>query len=119
MRESFVAGLLNGKVISPFCFQGVCDTEVFNYWLENLLLPNIGHGYTLVLDNAKFHKSVSTEKLVNKHKCDLLFLPPYSPDLNPIENSWSQIKAIIRKAVSKFKTLADTIDFAFRSIIQN
>ncbi len=117
MRESFVAGLLNQKVISPFCFQGGCDTEVFNYWLENILLPNVGGGYTLVLDNARFHKSVSTENLIKKFDCDVLFLPPYSPDLNPIENIWSQIKSIIRKTTNAFKTLSESIDFAFKSII--
>lgn len=117
-RESFIAGLMNGEVISPFCFQGICDTEIINYWFENILLPEVGPGCTIVLDNAKFHKSPSTEKLVNRFDCELLFLPPYSPDLNPIEHTWSQLKAIIRKSISKFKTLAQAIDFAFRSIIQ-
>jgi transposase len=118
MRESFISGLLNGNVISPFCFQGGCDTEVFNYWLENMLLPKLGPGYTLILDNAKFHKSISTKKLVNRFQCELLFLPPYSPDLNPIEKIWSQLKAIIKKTKDKFSSLAESIDFAFRSIIQ-
>lgn len=118
MRESFVAGLWNGNVISPLCFKGGCDTEVFNYWLENILLPKIGPGNTLILDNAKFHKSVSTEKLVKSYQCELLFLPPYSPDLNPIEKIWSQLKSIIRKTKGKFNSLSESIDHAFRSIIQ-
>ena len=119
MRESFIAGFLDKKVISAFCFEGACDTDVFNYWLEKILLPQVGYGYTLVLDNAKFHKSVSTENLVKQFGCELLFLPPYSPDLNPIEKVWAQIKSIIRKAKGKFETLSDSIDFAFKSIIQN
>lgn len=119
MRESFIAGFLDKKVISPFCFEGACDTDVFNYWLENILLPQVGAGYILVLDNAKFHKSVSTKNLVKKFGCEILFLPPYSPDLNPIEKIWAQIKSIIRKVKNKFETLSDSIDFAFRSIIQN
>ena len=84
-----------------------------NYWLENCLLPTLGPGYTIVMDNAAFHKSEKTKILIEKARCNLLFLPPYSPDLNPIEKFWANLKAKIRKCIRRFSSLADAIDNAF------
>lgn len=117
-RESFIAGKIDGKVIAPFCYEGTCNTELFNFWLENMLLPELTPGTTLILDNASIHKSEKTKDLISSYNCKLIFLPPYSPDLNPIEKVWAQLKAIIRKSIKSFKSLSDAIDFAFRSIIQ-
>ena len=69
------------------------------------------------MDNASIHKSDETIKLIEQANCKILFLPPYSPDLNPIEKVWARIKAKIRKTIDSFKSLSDAIDFAFRSII--
>jgi len=73
-------------------FEGTCNTEVFNLWLEQMLLPCLVTGSVIVLDNATFHKSELTVRLVEEAGCKLLFLPPYSPDLNPIEKLWGNIK---------------------------
>lgn len=88
-RESFVAGLNNNKVVAPICFQGTMDNILFNFWLANFLLPEIGPGKTIILDNAAFHKSQKTECIINNAGCKLIFLPPYSPDFNPIEKFWA------------------------------
>ena len=117
-RESFIAGKIGSKLIAPFCYKGTCDTELFNFWLENILLPLLNPGATIVLDNASIHKSSKSEELVKSFNCNLLFLPPYSPDLNPIEKVWANIKSIIKKSISNFKTLSNAIDYAFKSIIQ-
>lgn len=69
------------------------------------------------MDNAAFHKSEQTKTLITKAQCQLLFLPPYSPDLNPIEQFWANLKANIKKIISQFTTLAGAIDHAFQSII--
>ena len=114
-RESFIAGQVGNKIVAPFCYQGTCDTILFNFWLANFLLPEIGSGYTLVMDNAAFHKSEATRQLINDANCEPLFLPPYSPDLNPIEKFWANLKAKIKKTISKFSTLAKAIDFAFKN----
>jgi len=112
-RESFIAGQLNNKIIAPLCYQGTCDTALFNFWLENFLLPALGPGYTIVMDNAAFHKSEKTKTLIENAGCKLLFLPPYSPDLNPIEKFWANLKARIRKSIKRFASLADAVDHAF------
>lgn len=113
-RESFVAGLKNQKTIAPFCYSGTMDSELFNYWLVNFLIPDVSPGDTIIMDNATFHKSGKTRDIIRAAKCKLVFLPPYSPDLNPIEKFWANLKANIKKYISKFATLADAIDAVFR-----
>ena len=61
------------------------DNMLFNFWLANFLLPELGKGYVIVMDNATFHKSEKTKELIKNDGSELLFLPPYSPDLNPVE----------------------------------
>ena len=113
-RESFVAGLKNKKTIAPFCYNGTMDSELFNYWLVNFLIPAVSPGDTIIMDNAAFHKSDKTKDIISYSKCNLVFLPPYSPDLNPIEKFWANLKAYVKKYINKFTTLADTIDAVFR-----
>ena len=113
-RESFIAGLCNGKVVAPLCFDGACDTLLFNCWLENCLIPELKPNQVVVLDNASFHKSEQTKLLIEKTNCKLLFLPPYSPDLNPIEKLWANIKAKIKAIANTFHTLSESIDYAFQ-----
>jgi len=60
------------------------------------LLPALGPGWTIILDNASFHKGANTKELVEKAKCYLLYLPPYSPDFNPIEHQWARLKSRYR-----------------------
>lgn len=113
-RESFVAGLNNGQIVAPFCYKGTCDTKLFNFWLANFLLPALTPGHILVMDNATFHKSEDTQQLINTAGCQLLFLPPYSPDLNPIEKFWANFKNKIKKVITQFPSLADAIDYVFQ-----
>ena len=69
------------------------------------------------MDNAAFHKSERTKTLITNAQCHLLFLPPYSPDFNPIEKFWANLKAKIKKIISQSTTLAGAIDHCFQSII--
>ena len=89
------------QFIAPFTFQGGCNADVFNTWLERVLLPSLPIGTTIVMDNAAFHKSAKTKALIEQYGCHLLFLPTYSPDLNPIEHWWHKIKSILRPIVQK------------------
>jgi transposase len=115
-RQSVISALLQGKFLSPMCFEGTCDTNLFNTWLKQILIPNLTPGQVLILDNASFHKSIESQKLVQDAGCTLLFLPPYSPDLNPIEKYWANMKAKVRELLPKAKTFADALDKAILSM---
>jgi transposase len=91
-RTSLIAGLINKKLTAPFLFEGTCDTDTFNIWLKQQLVPELKPGTVVVLDNATFHKSPATKEIIDNARCDLLFLPPYSPDLIPIENTFGTLK---------------------------
>ena len=81
-RISVIAGLINRKhLIAPTCFECYTNTDVFNAWLEQGLLPELKPNQTIVLDNAAFHTSQKTRELVKSAGCHLLYLPPYSLDL--------------------------------------
>lgn len=112
-RESFIAGKIESKILAPFCYQGTCNTKLFNYWLENILLPELSPGYTLIMDNAAFHKSQKTQELIEESGCKILFLPPYSPDLNPIEIFWANFKKLVQEKLSTLKNLSRAIDESF------
>lgn len=109
-RQSVISGLSGGKLIGPMCFDGTCNTELFNTWLEKVLLPELSPGQVLILDNASFHKSCKSKELVKKAGCQLMFLPAYSPDLNPIEKYWAIMKARVREKLPESSSLAQALD---------
>lgn len=85
------------KLFAGFVFQGSCDKEVFDIYVEDVLIPVLKPGTTVVLDNASFHRSSNIEEILEKNQCKALYLPAYSPDLNPIEESWSPLKNDLKK----------------------
>ena len=116
-RESFVSGLMNKSLVAPICYQGTMDSVLFNFWLSNFLLLEIGKGKTIIMDNAAFHKSAETASIITSAGCDLIFLPPYSPVLNPIEKCWANLKRKIKNEIDNFDSLAKAIDHAFQGIV--
>jgi transposase len=75
--------------------------RVVDVYFEQVLLPVLPPGSVIVLDNGRFHQSPTTQKLVEAAGCQLLFLPTYSPDLNPIEHLWAAFKTCLRKELSQ------------------
>ncbi len=82
-------------------------------WLEKILLPLLKPGQVIILDNASFHKSKKNCEIIQKYGCKMLFLPPYSPDLNPIENFWANLKKRVKESISKFANPAEAINQSF------
>jgi transposase len=95
------------------------DNVLFNFWLSNVLLSQIASGNIVVMDNAAFHKSQNTRAIIEDAGCRLLFLPPYSPDLNPIETFWANLKKKIKHSIAQFDSLAPAIDHVFRECSSN
>ena len=100
-RTSIIAAARQGKLVAPLVFQGCCNTEVVDVYFAQVLLPVLPPGSVIVLDNARFHQSPTTQKLVEAAGCHLMFLPPYSPDLNPIELAFAKLKHLLRRAAAR------------------
>lgn len=113
-RVSMIAAYTRGskKLIAPIEYKGYTDTKLFNYWIENHLCPNLKEGQFVIMDNASFHKSPRVKELIEQAKCHLIYLPPYSPDLNPIEHCWGNFKNYLRKIIKKFSNIQDAISEA-------
>jgi transposase len=96
-RTSLIAAQLGKALLAPMLLAGTVNTAVFNGWLEQMLLPELAQPSVIIMDNAAFHKHPTTRVLIENAGHTLLYLPPYSPDLNPIEQRWAQLKAIRRR----------------------
>lgn len=96
-RTGIIAASRHGQLVAPLVFQGGCTTEVVDAYFENVLLPELPSGSVIVLDNARFHQSQTTLRLVEAAGCQLFFLPAYSPALNPIEHLRAVFKTRLRK----------------------
>ena len=97
----------DGKLAATFLWQGTCNTCIFNLWCEELLSTLIDTNSVIILDNASFHKSAGTKELIEQKGAKLLFLPPYSPDLNPIEHDFGALKKI--REYNHKKTIGEII----------
>jgi transposase len=83
--------------------EGSTNREVFETYVERVLAPTLRPGQVVVMDNLTAHKGGRVKELIEEHGCELLYLPPYSPDLNPIEEAFSKVKRIVRKAESRMR----------------
>jgi transposase len=80
------------KIVAPFCYTRNTTGEFFEEWFKTRLVKSIPKGVTIVMDNASFHRKKKLRNLARRHGVKLLFLPPYSPDFNPIEHTWANMK---------------------------
>lgn len=92
------------------------DSSLFEKWFEDYLLPNLPKEAVIVMDNASFHRKKKLYDLTQKTGVRLIFLPPYSPELNPIEHVWSWLKRHLRKTLSHFSSFDDAICSAFQAL---
>ena len=90
-------------------FNGYTDTSIFSHWVEHFLCSVISKGDVVIMDNASFHKNHRIQELIEAKGARLLFLPTYSPDLNPIEKCWANFKRALRKIIKQAKSFKDAI----------
>jgi Transposase and inactivated derivatives len=88
-RTNILAGICQKNWVAPLQYDGTTDSVLFEYWFEACLLCEVKPGSTIILDNAAFHRKSVLPELAKKKNCHVLFLPPYFPDLNPIEKKWA------------------------------
>lgn len=103
--------------IAPLVFCGALDAEYFDNYVEQFLTPELKRGDIVIMDNAKPHKSQRVTDAIKRVGCTLVYLPPYSPDFNPIENMWSKVKACLRKTCARtFDGLVDAVRDALLAV---
>ena len=90
-------------------FNGSCNTNLFNNWVEQSLIKELKLGQVVIMDNASFHKSQKTKELIESVGCKIIFLPPYSPDMNPIEKFWANMKRWIKQQIGAYRELYSII----------
>ena len=95
---TFIAALRHDRIDAPFVLDGPVNGEAFRAYVERILVPTLGPGDIVVMDNLGSHKGRAVRGAIRAVRAHLLFLPPYSPDLNPIEQVFAKLKHMLRAA---------------------
>ena len=112
-----VAGLSLEGILAPMMLHGAMNARAFEAYIEQALAPVLRDGDLVVMDNLAAHKRPIIRDLIEAKGAKLLYLPPYSPDFNPIEPSWSKFKAVLRKLKARStQTLYAAVTSALRAI---
>jgi transposase len=114
---SIIAALRGTGVFAPMLIAGAMNTDAMLAWVEGVLAPKLRQGDIVIWDNVRFHFAPEVLDAIKKVGARVEFLPPYSPDLNPIEEAWSKTKAFLRVAKARaFDVLIDALGAALRDI---
>ena len=114
---SLICAIDSEGVKPSMSVEGAVDGEAFEAYVEHFLVPKLKRGQIVVMDNLSVHKSKCVERLIEDAGCELLFLPPYSPDFNPIEEAFSKVKHMLRKIGARSKeALIEAMDRALRAV---
>lgn len=98
---TFTAGLALRGMAAPFVLDGPINRSAFQAYVEKALIPKLRPGDIVVMDNLSSHKGPKVHEMIKAAGARLLYLPPYSPDFNPIENAFAKLKAMLRKAAER------------------
>ena len=111
---TFTAGLRLDGMVAPWLLDGPMDGEAFLIYVRRVLVPTLSPGDIVVMDNLPAHKVTGVREAIKAAGADLRYLPPYSPDFNPIEQAFAKLKAFLRKAAAR--TIADLWDAITQAI---
>ncbi len=112
-RTGIVAAKMGKSIIAPMQYDGAMDSVLFEFWFEKCLLPSLPENSFVVMDNASFHRKGRLSVLAKQAGVRLVFLPPYSPEYNPIENFWAWLKRYLRKILPFYSSFNDALHSAF------
>lgn len=123
-RVSILSAIWHNGETQSLVFEGALDTKMYEAYIEKILTPALKPGDTVIVDNLNVHKSVKARKLIEAKRCEYVYLPPYSPDLNPIEKMWSKIKQFLRSAKARINeeldnAITDALDSVTEKDAQN
>lgn len=113
-RVGVVAAKRGSQVVAPLEYSGTMDSTLFEWWFTERLLPALPQGSVIVMDNAAFHRKQRLLSITEENGYRLVFLPPYSPELNPIEKFWGWLKRKLRKILPFFETFDDALIECFK-----
>jgi len=112
-RTNIVAAKRGNDIVAPMIYDGTTDSLLFEHWFEHCLLAVIPKGSYCILDNATFHRKSKLHALAQNAGCTVIFLPPYSPDLNIIEKHWAWIKRQLQKILPFYDDFMDALCACF------
>lgn len=98
---TFVAALRNSGMVAPMVLDGPINGVAFQVYIDQVLVPELRSGDIVVMDNLGSHKGAGVRAAIEAVGASLLYLPPYSPEFNPIENAFAKLKAMLRKAAAR------------------
>ena len=114
---SVIAALRTDGIVAPMLLPGAMNTEALRAWVHQVLAPELRRGDIVIWDNLGIHDDPEVRQMIAACGARLEFLPPYSPDLNPIEQAWSKMKAVLRTAGARVsEALLQALDDALTSI---
>ena len=111
-RMNLVAGQLDGRTVAPMYYPWNTNSEIIEFWFEEKLTPLLPPGSVAIMDNAQFHRKGILREIASRHGVMVLFLPPYSPEFNPIEHLWANIKKWLKKNIRNYDSFEDALEAA-------
>jgi transposase len=97
------------SIIAPHCYADNTTGEIFENWFKHNLMFELEIGSVVIMDNASFHRKAKLREIASEHGFSLLFLPPYSPDYNPIEKAWANMKKRLHDILPVFRNLEEAV----------
>ena len=112
-RTNMIAAKRGKDILAPLEYKGTTDHILVEWWLINMLFPLLAAGCVIILDSASFHRKKVLNALAEEYGFSIIFLPPYSPDYNPLEKYWAWMKSYLKKIMHNYSCLCFAIRACF------